>query len=192
LVYRVFFLAAERPASSFQFLSAPHAKHGPPGDLLGVLGHAARSAARLIGKLERQGRSRAKRIGGVFAAAPASAASAAAASAAVTSAVLAAASVWAVKISARLVERASGTRSRSCVSPRLHGCAGRLGTAAKRRLKRQQWQRRLLRRRRHPGRTVAPRRWGRRAAAAGLQWRRLGSEARRAGSRPSGMGFGRW
>jgi hypothetical protein len=60
---RVCSLAAERPASSFRFFSAPHTKHGPPGDLLGVLGHAARAAARLLQQLWRQGRSRAKRIG---------------------------------------------------------------------------------------------------------------------------------
>jgi len=50
------------------------------------------------------------------AASTAAAASAAAASAAVTSATSAAASVRAVKISARLIERASDTRSRSCAS----------------------------------------------------------------------------
>jgi|AntAceMinimDraft_5_1070358.scaffolds.fasta_scaffold20272_3 hypothetical protein len=27
--------------------TGPHTKHGPPGDLLGVLGHAARATARL-------------------------------------------------------------------------------------------------------------------------------------------------
>jgi hypothetical protein len=42
----------------------PQTKHGPPRDLFGVLGHAVRAAARLFWQLGRQGRSRAKRIGG--------------------------------------------------------------------------------------------------------------------------------
>jgi hypothetical protein len=33
--------------------TGPHTKHGPPGDLLGVLGHAARAAARLFRQLGR-------------------------------------------------------------------------------------------------------------------------------------------
>jgi hypothetical protein len=44
--------------------SCPPTKHGPPGDLLAVLGHAVRIAARLFRQLGRQGHSRAKRIGG--------------------------------------------------------------------------------------------------------------------------------
>ena len=126
---RVCSIAAVRPASSFQFLWAPHTKHGPPGDLLGVLGHVVRAAARLFRQLRRRGRSRAKRIGGGFCgghrggggfrgddSSTAAAASAAAASAAATSATSAAVSVRAVKISARLIERASDTRSRSCAN----------------------------------------------------------------------------
>jgi hypothetical protein len=54
----------KRPASSFQFLSPPHTKHGPPGNLFIALGNAARAATRLFRQHGRQGRSRAKRIGG--------------------------------------------------------------------------------------------------------------------------------
>ena len=54
----------------FSIPLGPHTKHRPPGDLLGVLGHAARAAARLIRQLGRQGRSRAKRIGGGFCGGP--------------------------------------------------------------------------------------------------------------------------
>jgi hypothetical protein len=55
----VFSLAAERPASSFHFL-------WPPGDLLGVLDHAARVAARLLRQLGRKSRFRARRAGGGY------------------------------------------------------------------------------------------------------------------------------
>jgi hypothetical protein len=126
---RVCFLASERPASSFQFISGPHTKHGPSGDLLGVLGHApappqdsfsssGAEAARAPGASVA-----AFAAASAAAAAPAAAAvstaaaiSAAAASAAVTSAASVAASVRAVKFSALLIERAYDTRSRSCAS----------------------------------------------------------------------------
>ena len=100
--------------ASFQFLSAPHTKHGPPGNLFIFLGHAARAAAKLFQQLGRQGRSRAKRIGGGFRSAPRSGGSfrdGGLRSAAV--------SVRAVKISARLIERASDTRNHSCASQHL-------------------------------------------------------------------------
>jgi hypothetical protein len=99
--------------------TAPHTKHGPPGDLLGFLGHAARAAARLFRQLERQGRLRAKRIGGGFRGGPRSGDSfrgggsfhgggsfRGGGPAAATSATSAAAPVRAAKISARLIERA--------------------------------------------------------------------------------------
>jgi hypothetical protein len=44
----------------------PTTKQGPPGDLFGVLGHAARAAAGLFRQLGRQGRSRTRRISGGF------------------------------------------------------------------------------------------------------------------------------
>jgi hypothetical protein len=89
--------------------TAPHIKHGPPEDLLGVLGHAP---APPPGSFGSSGSKTARAPGAsaaAFAAAPAAAeasaaeVSAAAESAAVTSAALAAASVWAAEIYARSI-----------------------------------------------------------------------------------------
>jgi hypothetical protein len=123
--------------------TGPHTRHGPPGDLLGVLGHAARAAARLFRQLGRQGRLRAKRIGGDFRGGPrigggfrgggsfhggrsfrgGGLRGGSFRGGGLRGGNLGhlgrAASVRAVKISARLIERASGTRSRSCASQHL-------------------------------------------------------------------------
>ena len=52
------------PHRVFNSSRPPHTKYGPPGNLFIALGNAARAAARLFRQLGRQGRSRAKRIGG--------------------------------------------------------------------------------------------------------------------------------